>query len=269
MKDFELDLKRLDAIRRRMGAKLTNHEFKGPDRSPMDAVIREKLYKGIDANLDKIETQDGFFIYEGYQIVIYIKDHTRKGGKYAVNNPSTGNKVHLYDCETITKMKRAMRFERYRQTDRRDNKYLIDVKGGQSVEAKLYPCQNCLTALNYKNFKTESRFPHIKFLDAFDLEEFFGTYSTFFTRKPEHSDVTAPHSDYPKNWYSISQNKKEQDGWICDRCGDSFLQKQQRKNLHVHHINGVKSDVRDENLRCLCMSCHAKQPYHSHMKHQP
>ncbi len=268
MKDFKINLKGLDAICERIGAKLTSHKFKGARLPPMGDTVDKKLYEGIEARLDEIETQDGLFVFEGQQAVIYIKDHTNKRFKGVIDNPTIGNKVHLYECETISEMKMKGRFGRYIQISRKDNKYPIDVKRGQSIEAKLYPCQNCLKALNYKGFKTNFFYSVRKFLDAFDLEEFFGIYSTFFTRKPEHSDITAPYSGYTKNWDRVSRERRKSDGWVCDGCRVNLSQKQYQKYLHVHHINGVKYDESNENLRCLCVVCHANQPNHSHMKPQ-
>ncbi len=264
--EFEINLKGLDAIRKKISAKLTNHKFKGAGLPPMDTEIDKELYEGIEIGPKDIQTQDGFLVHKGRQVVIYIKDHTYKGRENVMQNPDKGNKVHLYECETITEMKMAGRFKRYVLTTRKDNIYKIDDKRGKDIEVKLYPCRNCLKILNYKGFRTTLFYSVKNFLDAFDLEEFFATYATFFTTKPDHSDITAPYSDYPKNWYRISHAKRKSSGWICDDCGDNFSQKQKQKDLHVHHINGVKSDVSSENLRCLCAVCHAKQPYHSHMK---
>ncbi len=268
MTDFEISLKGLKNIREKIGAKLTNYTFKGANLPPMNTLIDKELYEGIEASLDEIETQDGLFVREGQQVVIYIKDHTYKGRESVMQNPHNGNKVHLYECQKIIEMKMAGRFKRYIITTRKDNIYKIDDKRGKDIKVKLYPCQHCLKVLNYKGFRTRFFYSVKKFLDTFDLEEFFGTYSTFFTTKPDHSDITAPYSGYVKNWDSISRARRKSDGWICNDCGVNLSHKQYQKHLHVHHINGVKPDVGDENLRCLCVVCHANQPNHSHMKPQ-
>ena len=268
---MKIDLTRLNAILNRMGVKPTKHKFKGASLPPMDAAIDIALYKGIETSLEGIQTQDGLFVYKGRQIVIYIKDHTNNKLQGVSHNPKFGNKVHFYECRTIINMKSVGRFERYVQTTRRDNQYPIDVRRTDSIEVKLYPCQNCLKALDYKGFRSKFIF-HItnitKFLDAFDLEEFFGVYSTFFTRKPDHTDSTAPYSGYVKNWDRVSRERRKLDGWICDDCGVNLSQSTHQQHLHVHHINGVKSDIHPKNLRSLCILCHAGQPYHGHMKPQ-
>lgn len=35
--------------------------------------------------------------------------------------------------------------------------------------------------------------------------------------------------------------------------------------IHCHHINGVKSDNRRENLQVVCAECHSEKPDHGHM----
>ncbi len=268
MKDFTLDLKKLEAIRKRIGAKLTNNEFKGAGLPPMDAAVDKELRKGIEVNnLDEIETQDGLFVHKGRQIVIYINDHNYKGRESVMQDPNNGNKVHLYECETIAEMKADGRFGRYIKIMPEDNTYPIDDKRGRGIEVKLYPCRKCLRALDYKRFRTSPVYPATKFLDAFDVEEFFGEYSTFFITKPEHSNITVPYTGYSKGWHKIAREFKERNGWICGDCGVNLSQNKYHEIIHAHHIDGVKYDERDKNLKCLCIVCHAKQPRHGHMKH--
>ena len=268
MKDFTLDLKNLEAIRKRIGAKLTKNEFKGAGLPPMDVAVDKELRKGIEVkSLDEIETQDGLFVHKGRQIVIYINDHTYIGCESVMQDPNNGKKVHLYECETIAKMRADGRFDRYIKIMPEDNKYPIDDKSSQGIEVKLYPCQNCLKALDYKRFKTSLVDSVKEFLDAFDAEEFFRDYSTFFIRKPKHSNVTVPYTGYSKGWHKISREFRERNGWICGGCGVNLSQKKYHGIIHAHHISGVKYDESDENLKCLCIVCHAKQPHHGHMKH--
>jgi hypothetical protein len=37
----------------------------------------------------------------------------------------------------------------------------------------------------------------------------------------------------------------------------------------VHHISSNKFDCRPENLRCLCIRCHANQPNHGQLRLLP
>ena len=70
-------------------------------------------------------------------------------------------------------------------------------------------------------------------------------------------------SGYSKDWSSISRTIKEQSSYQCQQCA---LDLSQNKDLlHVHHINGVKSDNSRVNLTPLCCDCHRKQPDHQHM----
>lgn len=74
----------------------------------------------------------------------------------------------------------------------------------------------------------------------------------------------AESSDYPKNWGEISKAFRKMHGYKCHACGVCCDQEAHHCLLDVHHINGVKRDCRDSNLRCLCKECHAKQDFHRH-----
>ena len=69
---------------------------------------------------------------------------------------------------------------------------------------------------------------------------------------------------YPKNWAARSEAFRRMRGYKCHACGVCCAKQEHHRLLDVHHINGVKSDCKDNNLRCLCKECHAKQPLHGH-----
>ena len=49
---------------------------------------------------------------------------------------------------------------------------------------------------------------------------------------------------------------------ICSigECETSFINN--KKDLHVHHIDGVKWNNNSNNLKVLCIDCHSKHPGH-------
>ncbi len=38
-----------------------------------------------------------------------------------------------------------------------------------------------------------------------------------------------------------------------------------QRYLHVHHMNGLKNENSDKNLKAVCVHCHALEPSHSHI----
>lgn len=259
----------LDTIRRNLNAPLSKwspERTNAGNREP----IRIKLAKGIEITLDKVDTHDGLFHHEGEHVVIYIKDHTSV-------NPNRGSpiedikyrrKVHLKECQTIKKMKSDGRFDRYVVTNRRDNLYAIDVMNFNRVEhhdKTLFPCLNCLKELNFEGAETMTQRDRKELRANFDIEAFFENYSTFFLEKPKYTDKNYPVNAYVDGWDDISRRVRNESSWTCKKCKVDLRSISLRKWLHVHHINGNKSDNHSENLVSLCVVCHAAEPGHGHM----
>ncbi len=61
-------------------------------------------------------------------------------------------------------------------------------------------------------------------------------------------------SNYPPDWEIIKTNYRNSVNWICEKCGINLFE--YRRLLHTHHINGVKSDCSQSNLKALCLKCH-------------
>ena len=88
------------------------------------------------------------------------------------------------------------------------------------------------------------------------------SHASLLRRHPELSNPTKKQrkNEYTADWSQRSESYKEKQGWRCEECGDYFSD---RKNeLHTHHINAIKYDNREENLKALCEECHAKQHTH-------
>jgi len=65
------------------------------------------------------------------------------------------------------------------------------------------------------------------------------------------------------------QATKWRRGYRCDNKKCRINLTNHRKFLHAHHINGQKSDNSPDNIKLLCIKCHAEEYLHGHLKSLP
>ncbi len=262
---LNVDFRALEEAARRMGmvvpVELDIDVRRGID--PVD-LIDIKLIQGLEIDdLLSIESdpESGLLSYEGRQVVLYIQD--QHWNIHAVlADGSEGKKVHVADCDTLQEMRRRGRYERYVATNDVSGDFYVtgqDEYGG-SVEgqAKLRVCKNCLRMLDYRGYTRNRK----RVFQAFKWSEFFDTYRPHFTQMPTRRAGVFDGS-YTPDWDLVSRRYKKAHGFACENCCVDLTDHPWL--LHVHHINGVKTDNAPSNLKALCADCHVKQPGHEHM----
>lgn len=257
----------LDILRKKMDAPLTNNFVLAPVYSEIS--ISDQLNTGgVEIDLDEISIhEDGTLLYRGYRGLLHIRDIT------SISGDTRMPRYHLAYCQTLEKMKKNSRFDRYvvAQTTSGEFKVNIIDREVKSQNVRLNVCQNCLDRIHWQDFSLSgmSRTERQNRVEGFSLSAFFKEYPRDLIKaKPLYTSATAPLNDYPKNWAELSRKIKLECGYQCESCRESFSQNDFRF-LHVHHRNGLKNDNRNVNLAVLCIACHAKQPEHGHLKAHP
>jgi hypothetical protein len=265
--NLSVDFSVLTAALSQMGTTPINFDIKTELGSLADIDIG--LSKGFEVDFKDIEFDTGLACYEGRQVLLYIKDHSYNNKIYGVLKDGTqGNKFHVADCEMLERMRQNGRFDRYVVTNKLNGKFAVAGTDNQTNEliegeTKLNVCQFCLEAINYQKFATIKRGPPRKsFVQGFQLAEFFDTYSSFFKFMPT-GIANNQTTHYTDDWKDVSKKVRIKFDYQCQQCGVDLSQ--HKSLLHVHHINGVKSDNSASNLTPLCCDCHRKQPDHQHM----
>lgn len=256
----------LNSLRNEMKAPLAQSFAQDPKFIPIDIPIIERLRSvGIDIKIDEIQiNSDSTLTYNGYRVLLYIRDIHSMGRE--ANMP----KYHLAYCQTLEKMHKNDRFNRYVVANSDTGHFQVNVVDSaiQSQSVKLNVCQNCLDKIHWKGFDMQKmlRSARLQLVSQFSLVDFFKAYPRdLISVKPSHTSATAPINDYSQDWSNISKDIKLTREQKCQACG-IILKRNDSKYLHVHHRNGQRNDNRDSNLDVLCIFCHANQPMHGHIK---
>lgn len=228
-------------------------------------VLFEKLKKGIPVSKPSdFESKDGLLSCKGFQIILYIQDHTHRNMfEEAIEDGGKGNRFHVAYCKKLQEMWTNDRGKRYVVTNNLSEKFVIKGKNDEAGKAKLQVCKHCLRKLNYSNYRNRDNRGRDRIVKEFHLPIFFETYASYFSTLP--SRRAGDREDYTDDWLEVSWSYREKQNFTCEGCGVNLSQGDDHELLHTHHIDGVKSDNSEDNLQALCVDCHRRQPYHQHM----
>lgn len=205
----------------------------------------ENVEVELDDVRNKMEfTDEGIFLNDDVtkskqQIFLYKRDYHLSA--YGNKKP----RFHTHKCKTIQEFIDNGRFHDYRRANTdmvmvrdMDDRY-IDKK-----VSSLPLCAYCAKMSIKAQGKDSSEF--VKLLkQAKDAEAPL--------KKKAEVDIFG----YTKDWETISREYRESHNFTCEECGITIEDPFDRQFIQVHHINGDKTDNSPNNLKCLCIHCHA------------
>ena len=258
---LNVDFEGLYVAVRRMGADSVNPDFVVKREVVQINPIDIRLGEGIEVGLSEVDVMDnGLFTYKGHQVLLYIQDH---GGRVqdVLDNRSGGNKFHVAYCRTLENMRSSGRYERYVATNDLSGEFYItghDTRESIDGKTRLKVCKTCLSKLNYRRAgRTRDQI-----VAEFDLKAFFATYQSSFPHMPSRRAGQFD-GQYTADWGEVARRYKETKNFTCESCHLDL--RNALSLLHVHHINGVKTNNSPSNLKALCIQCHSQQPDHQHI----
>lgn len=214
---------------------------------------------GAEAKLEDIRVDvDGTLNWKGHKVVLHIYS-VRSDGWQKESLP----RFHVAECATLQGMRERGAFDRYVVSQKATGIFTINISEVKK-EAALQICRNCLSHLNYQNFCSKKRVDQDFIVKSFRIPEFFRIYDKGFYNVPNYTDETASYDKYSDDWKKISADMRWNCHWICQSCKIDLSK--DKKYLHVHHKNHIRSDNSPSNLAVLCIECHSRQPNHNHMK---
>jgi hypothetical protein len=224
---------------------------------------------GRDVNWGEIRVlPDGTFAYKDLRVLIYIRD------VHSFSGSDAGPRYHLLTCQTIDEMRAANRIERYVVATRDDGWFQVNVITNNVPVGKLQRlavCQQCLRKLHFDGFGYHiSRPTRLKIVAQFSPAQFFAKYPKSLHRiLPIATADQSSVSVYSTDFQQISRELRTKRNWRCEDCYRDFSAAANQKFLHVHHINADRADNALQNLKVLCLGCHAMMPNHAHLRSSP
>jgi hypothetical protein len=276
---------RLVSLRERIGAVESNDSFSS-QLDPRSSIEIKLETGGLEVKLEEIVRVGPFLTYKGETLaILYI--YNSNNSKLDLESDAVDKsapKFHFTWCKTLEQMTKKHRFDRYILSRSKKNVFKVEAlerepsairtygERHELTGIELFSCQNCLNEMSYKGFAMRNPKPgRLDQVRHFSIEEFCdendGNLAVMkFT--PKYTDRDVPSGAYTADFVEISRRVREGANWCCSSCHVDMTNMKQ--GLHTHHISGVKSDNRNENLKVLCALCHKNiDQFHSTMFVKP
>mgnify|MGYP000300633504 CR=1 FL=1 len=251
----------------KMGAELKKIQSNVAWENIDDEQLKELLQTGeTQIDISEIEIDGNVLKYKNKKVIIYIRDQYKKFY-------DKGYRYHLSNCTTISSAIKDKRKSRYVISLRTDGVFRINLMEDEVVVEKdlnepLTVCKNCLTNLNYKGYGNNTYSTKMDIYSSFDLKEYFKEYEEveqglFNFEQEVNVPINTYNFDFSKKSLAFRTSKE----FRCSTCKINLTKHQ--RYLHVHHVDGNKSNDSYYNLQALCIECHSKQPQHSRLRYHP
>lgn len=219
---------------------------------PPRAEIDDALIDSVRVNPKDFRADGEIPILKNRKVLLYLQDARAGYAKFG-----SYPKYHVVHCLTLQGMQANNQYHRYSATRRSDGKFLVYLSYSDELTPfELVVCKNCLTKLAQQYgagvFPTEPKeFPLADWLETFD-----GHYRSTPTGS---SHATFDYSS--EAWRERSRTCRERAGWQCEQCGIDL--ESAPHLLHAHHKWGTRYN-NPEDLKALCIGCHAEEPGSEH-----
>ena len=187
--------------------------------------------------------------FRGRSVCVYMRDQNDSvtfGGtwrRYA---------YHLFYCQALQRINVKNGWANLLATRRSDGMFEVHSLSKKAL-AKLDVCADCREILKENG----------QALIPFDLQRFFEDHDDYETRKLKE---VAPVSQATES-SDLADACRRVCNFSCQACGVMCVDVP--GVLHLHYDDGDPTHMDVNNLRILCVDCHASLPSHDHMKMQP
>lgn len=164
--------------------------------------------------------------------------------KYRVGHYNDFPRFHLTKCDVINGFIKNNLYNTYYEWSNHKTNDITD----RDID-ELYPnqtlqlCRRCTEQLKSK----------IKIKDTKDF------FNTLDTEEQNNNEIQVDILGYTRDFNRISRAYRERQNYTCEECGVVCREKplHERWWWHTHHIDGNKTNNNPNNLKCLCIACHA------------